>query len=354
MINMKETKMPSTSNLRGHLRGKNFLITGIQGFVGGNLAKALLAKQANVFGLVRDKKPGRFISFEGMDDQVSFISGDLCDKELLERIITEEKINYIYHLAAQVEVGVGLTNPYLTFETNVRGTYTVLEAARRFPETVEAIVVASSDKAYGSYPREQMPYQEDYPLQPRYPYDTSKAAADLIARSYATEIYNLPIVVTRFCNIYGPGQLNFSALIPDGITSAQGYTHFEPRGDGTQIRDFIYVEDVADLYLKIAADLSENPSLSGEIYNAGTKTPVSVREVLETIFKLVGNNTEFERIAAEMSGKKTTGEIDVQFMDYKKVEAVFGWRPVTSLEEGLAKTINWFARFNEERFEGNK
>src|SRR5690606_36361785 len=134
-------------------------------------------------------------------------------KELMARILSEERINAIFHLAAQVEVGVGMSNPYLTFETNVRGTYTLLEAVRQHPEHIQAVIVASTDKSYGSYPKEKMPYKEDYPLKPRYPYDTSKAAADMIAQSYANEVYKLPLVVTRFCNIFGPGQLNFSAVV---------------------------------------------------------------------------------------------------------------------------------------------
>ena len=189
------------------------LITGINGFVGGNIAKKLVELGAEVFGLIRTSKYNSYLYYENIDKQISLIDGEICDFDLLSRIISEEEINVIFHLAAQVEVGVGLKNPYITFETNVRGTYTILESLRLHHDSVHAVVVASSDKSYGEYAKEKMPYKEDYPLIPKYPYDTSKACADMIAQSYTSDVYELPIVITRFSNIYGPGQLNFSALI---------------------------------------------------------------------------------------------------------------------------------------------
>ena len=181
--------------------------------------------------------------------------------------ISEEGINIIFHLGAQVEVGVALNNPYITYETNVRGTYTLLESIRLYPDSVQAVVVASSDKAYGEYAKEKMPYKEDYPLKPEYPYDTSKACADMIARAYSSSPSKLPIVITRFSNIYGPGQLNFSALIPDAIRSALGYSKFIPRGNGSMMRDFLFIEDVVDLYIRIAESLSKDKgNISGQIF----------------------------------------------------------------------------------------
>jgi CDP-glucose 4,6-dehydratase len=335
----------------GFWRGTNVLITGINGFIGGSLAKGLLAQGANVFGLIRNKTQNTLLHFDGLDKKITMIEGDLCDSELLSRIISEEQIHCVFHLAAQVEVGVAAANPYLTFETNVRGTYTLLEAVRRFPQTVKSIVIASSDKAYGSYGRDKMPYKEHYPLKPQYPYDTSKACADMIAQAYASEIYKLPIVVTRFCNIYGPGQLNFSAIMPDAITSALGYTKFIPRGDGSQVRDFIYVEDVVELYLLIGEALAQDPrKISGQIFNAGTNSPVSVREVLKLIYTVAGNKRDFAEVLAAMKLKKTTGEIDCQYMDFEKVNEYFGWKPRHGFKDGLRKTIAWFRRYNEHRF----
>ena len=331
-------------------KGRNVLLTGVNGFIGGNLAKALILNHANVFGIVRSYKPNTFLEYENLSNRVTLMQGDLCNKNFIEQIISEEEIEFIFHLAAQVEVGIGAINPFITFETNVRGTYTLLEAARQFPDKIKSIVVASTDKAYGSYPTEKMPYKEDYPLLPQYPYDTSKAVADLIAQSYASDLYKLPIVVTRFCNIYGPGQLNFSAIIPDAITSAQGYSTFVPRGNGTQVRDFIYIEDVVSLYLMISKHLENNKNIIGEIYNAGSNSPISVKALVKKIFLKLNKEKDLDPIIEAMKGRTTSGEIDTQFMDFEKVNERFGWKPRVSLGEGLDKTIEWFDAYNRLRF----
>jgi len=326
--------------------GVNVFITGINGFVGGNVAKKLVDLGANVFGLIRTKKYNSFLFFENTNKKISLIHGELCDLNLLSRIISEEHINIIFHFAAQVEVGIGLKNPFITFDTNLRGTYTLLESARLYPDALKAIVVASSDKSYGEYPKEKMPYKEDYQLKPKFPYDTSKACADMIAKSYASGKNNLPIVVTRFANIYGPGQLNFSALIPDGISSALGYTKFIPRGDGSMMRDYLYIEDVVDLYLRIAGSLSGNQDrLTGQVFNAGSNKARSVREVLEKIFTLNEKPHLFNEILKLMKNKKTVGEINFQFMDYKKVNEYFGWYPKNSFDDGIEKTVDWYKRY---------
>jgi CDP-glucose 4,6-dehydratase len=326
--------------------GKNVFITGINGFIGGNLCKKLIVEGANVFGLIRNISKDNFISYEGLTDHVVLIQGELNDKDLICRIISEEQIHVIFHFAAQVEVGVGMDNPYLTNETNIRGTYTLCEAARLHSTNIEAIVIASSDKAYGSYNQDRMPYKEDYPLLPKYPYDTSKACADMVAQSYANELYNLPIVITRFCNIYGSGQLNFSAIIPDAISSAFGYSTFIPRSDGSLIRDFIYVEDVIDLYMLIAIELKKDPvKIKGQIFNAGTNSPISMRELLKIIYSLIDNMGEYERILKLMKDNITVGEINCQYMDFEKANKFFGWSPKMDLNEGLSQTIKWFEKY---------
>ena len=329
-------------------QGKNVFITGINGFIGGNLAKDLLDKGANVFGLVRNQSFQTFLYFESLEKEIIIIRGELTDKELLNRIMSENNINVVYHLAAQVEVGVGLLNPYLTFETNIRGTYTLLEAIRAHGELVESVIFASTDKAYGAYAADQMPYKENYPLLPKYPYDTSKACSDMIAQVYANEIFKMPIAITRFSNIYGPGQLNFSALIPDSITSALGFSKFIPRGDGSMIRDFLYVGDVVDLYLRIGESMAISPEkISGEVFNAGTNKPISVRDILEVVYKLAGNKSDFEEILNLMNKKQTVGEIQCQYMNYDKVNEYFKWSPTYSLQDGLIKSIEWYKRWNK-------
>ena len=328
--------------------GKSVLITGINGFIGGNLAEALTAAGANVFGLIRNRNSRSYLFHEGLDRRVTLVEGDLGDKELLTRVIGEEQIHTIFHLASQVEVGVAAAHPQLTFETNVRGTYQLLEAVRLASGGVRAVVVASSDKAYGSYPRRKMPYREDYPLIPRYPYDVSKACADMIAQSYASELYRLPILVTRFSNIYGPGQLNFSAVLPDAIRACLGYGKFVPRGDGTQIRDFLFVKDVVALYLAMAESLAHRPEkLRGKVFNAGTRQPLSIREVLAVVHRLTGRESDLPALYRGMKKRKTTGEIDCQFMDYATVRKEFGWTPKTRFAVGAEETIAWFRAYFE-------
>ncbi len=327
-------------------KGKNVFITGVNGFVGGNLAKALVALGANIFGLIRDKTWDSFLFFEGINKKITLIEGDLIDKELLLRVLSEEDIQNVFHFGAQVEVGVARTNPYLTYETNVRGTYGLMEAVRLGAKSIQSIVIASTDKAYGSYPKAKMPYRENYPLIPQYPYDVSKACADMIARSYACDLYRLPVVVTRFCNIFGPGQLNFSALIPDATRSALGYSEFIPRGDGSQTRDFIFVEDVVALYLKLGEGLGKDPRrLSGEVFNAGTNRPASVRQVLRAVYAAAGNKKGFLKVEKRFKGRRTAGEIDCQYMDYKKAHRFFGWKPKRSFEDGLSETVEWYGRY---------
>lgn len=326
-------------------RNSNVLITGVSGFVGGQIAKKLLELGANVHGLIRDKKANTFTSMSELDDQIDFVVGDLCNLQLLERIISERQIQYVFHLAAQVEVGVGLQNPYLTFESNVRGTYTLLEAVRRFNSSIKAVIVASSDKSYGEYPAEEMPYEEQYPLLAKYPYDTSKACTDMIANAFANDAYGLPIVTTRFCNIYGPGQLNFSAIIPEAMRSLIENYPFEPRSDGKMIRDFLYVEDVVDLYITIAEHLTVDPNrYRGQVYNAGPNEPVSMRDLLQTIFHQNNQHAAYEVVLQKMISKDTYGEISTQSMSHDKALAHFGWKPKTTLKDGLMKTYSWYNR----------
>jgi len=333
------------------VRNKKILVTGVTGFVGGNLVDKLYQAGASVFGIVRNDNPTSYLYVEGYYEKIRLIKGDISDHELLYNIITEQQIDIIFHLAAQVEVGVGLTNPFLTFETNVRGTYNLMEACRIAKNSghhIEAIVVASSDKAYGEYPVDQMPYRENYPLLPKYPYDTSKACADMICQAYAIEQYKLPVVITRFSNIYGPGQMNFSAIVPDGIRSALGYSTFIPRSDGYMVRDFLFSEDVAELYIRIAIALSNDPDkLRGHVFNAGSNDPINVRSVISKIYQEIGNHKELERVLSDMNGKKTTGEIQYQHMSFDKVFEYFNWKPQHNIDAGLTKTIKWFRTYFE-------
>jgi CDP-glucose 4,6-dehydratase len=330
---------------RYYWQGKNVFITGVNGFIGSNLAKYLVESGAIVTGLIRNLDEDSLLYIEGIAPQIKIVQGELVDKEVLRRIIVEEQIQYIFHLAAQVEVGLAREYPYLTWETNIRGTYCLLESVRENSGNIEAVVIASSDKAYGQYGRNKMPYKEDYPLIPMYPYDVSKACADMIARSYSTDLYSLPVIVTRFCNIYGPGQLNFSAVIPDATRCALGYGDFIPRSDGSQIRDYIYVEDVVQLYAVIAERLSQTSSLGGEVFNAGTNEPRRIREIVEMVFKMTGRDEKYKEIDKLWAKKKTIGEIEYQYMDFEKVNKYFGWKPGTDFNAGIGKTIEWYKKY---------
>ena len=338
----------SSSN---YWQGKNVLITGINGFIGGNLAKSCYLHGANVVGLIRNMRQDSFLFYEEIAKKINIIQGDITDKELLRKIIVEEQINCVFHLAAQVEVGLAREYPFLTWETNIRGTYSLLEAIRDNSDKIEAIIIASSDKAYGSYDQEKLPYLENYPLRPIYPYDVSKACVDMIARCYSTDLFSLPIIITRFCNIYGPGQLNFSALIPDTIRAALGYHKFVPRSNGLNIRDYIYVDDAVGLYMLFAEKSSQDKILKGEIFNAGTNKPKRVKDIVSKIYEVLDKEEEYLKIKDMWTGKQTVGEIDYQYMSYDKLSKYFEWKPQIDFDIGLEKTIEWYEKYLKEKQE---
>ena len=327
-------------------KNKNILITGVNGFVGSNLAKFFILQEANVFGISKKIIENSLLNFEDLSKNINFNLISLCDYDSVCSFFKINNIDICFHLAAQVEVGVANENPFSTWETNIKGTYNLLEAIRLHNSNIQAIIVASSDKAYGSYDKSEMPYKEDYPLKPLYPYDTSKACADLISRSYASDIYSLPIAITRFANIYGPGQLNFSALFPDCIRSALGYSKFIPRGNGTHIRDFLYIDDVINLYALISIKLIEDKAkISGQVFNAGTNEPKIVKDIINIIYQKIGNTKDLEELNSKLGNNTTIGEIDCQYMDYEKVNNYFGWTPSTNFDQGIESTIYWYKNY---------
>jgi CDP-glucose 4,6-dehydratase len=271
------------------------------------------------------------------------VRGDLLEYETLVRALNEHQIRAVFHLAAQTIVGAANRSPLSTFETNVRGTYTLLEACRNVgvvAEPVERIVVASSDKAYGDH--DELPYREDSPLQPRYPYDVSKAATDMIARSYATT-YEMPVAVTRLANVYGGGDLNWSRIVPDTARALVNDKRPVIRSDGTPERDYMYVEDAVGAYLAIAESL-DGDEFRGRAWNAGTGTPVPVRDVVQRLITASGKDLE-----PDIQGTGTPhGEIDRQFLDSTAIERDLGWSAQWDLDRGLRATWEWYA----ERLEG--
>jgi CDP-glucose 4,6-dehydratase len=285
--------------------------------------------------LRRDVDPASRFRTDGVEDRCTIALADLTDQDALVRVLNEHDVHEVFHLAAQTIVGTANRSPFGTWEANVRGTYSLLEACRALG-TVERIVVASSDKAYGDH--DELPYREDFPLQPRYPYDVSKACTDLIARSYA-HTYGLRVAVTRLANIYGPGDLNWSRIIPDTARALARGERPVIRSDGTPERDFLYVEDAVDAYLAIAASL-DRPELNGRAWNAGWGSPVAVIDVVRTLIEVSGRDVE-----PDIQGEGTPhGEIDRQFLDSTAMREELGWTPQWEMERGLAVTWEWYRR----------
>jgi CDP-glucose 4,6-dehydratase len=317
------------------LGGRSVLVTGAYGLLGSWLAKALVAQGARVTVIKRDDTMASALTLEGTEQRVNVVRGDVADLSLIERALTEYEVDTVFHLAAQAIVGIASRSPLSTFETNIRGTWIVLEACRRVG--VRAAIVAASDKAYGMH--DDLPYREEHALQPRYPYEVSKAATDMIARSY-WHTYGLPVAVTRLANMYGGGDLNTSRLVPEVVLAAIDGRPPVIRSDGTAQRDFLYVEDAVRAYLAICALVDAGPG-AGEAFNAGGERPYSVLEVVETACRAAGAN-----VAPQIRGEGTpTGEIDCQWLDSAKLRAASGWAPQVGLEEGLARTVDWYRRY---------
>jgi CDP-glucose 4,6-dehydratase len=315
------------------------LVTGGRGFGGSWLVRALLADGAEVVSFDRRESSRSSLVLHAIDSEIADVQGDLRDPEALRQALREHRIDSVFHLAAQAIVGSANASPVPTFETNVEGTWNLMEACRE--AGVERVVVASSDKAYG--PHEELPYTEEAALQPVFPYDVSKAAADMIARSY-WHTYELPVAVTRFANIYGGGDLNFSRLIPEAVTSVLDGRRPVIRSDGTPERDFLYVEDVARAYLAIAGALAAGGA-GGQAFNAGWGEPHSVREVLDLVCEVAGSEIE-----PDIQGTgNPDGEIDRQYLDSTKIREATGWEPQVALREGLERTLSWYAEHPEAR-----
>jgi CDP-glucose 4,6-dehydratase len=312
---------------------RSVFVTGATGFVGAHVARRLVERGARVVCLQRDSVRANLLDLFDLRSDVTVVNGSVEDYALMERVVTEYEIEAVFHLAAQAIVGAANRSPLSTFEANIRGTYSLLEACRR-AEIVKRVVVASSDKAYGSH--DQLPYGEDYPLLGLFPYDASKACADIIARSFA-HTYGTPVVVSRFANIYGPGDMNLSRIIPSAIVSA---LRDEPpiiRSDGTPVREFVYVDDVARGYLLLAEKIDE---VRGEAFNFGAGEPTSMLDLVNRVIRLAGKEGRVE--PRVMLQRKIEREIDAQYLSAAKAEARLGWRAEVGLDEGLKRTIDWY------------
>lgn len=314
---------------------RSVFVTGASGLVGGWVTRALLAAGARLTVLLRDRVPGCQLVREGLLEQVAVVHGDLVDQPLLERALAEYEADTVIHLAAQAIVGVANRQPVGTFEANIRGTWTLLEACRRTPR-VGALVVASSDKAYGAQP--VLPYDESMPLRGAHPYDVSKACADLLAQSYAAT-YDLPVAVTRCGNLFGGGDLNWNRIIPGTIRSLLAGERPVVRSDGQFVRDYLYVEDGAQAYLTLAQQLAERPELRGRAFNFSYEQPLTVLEVVDRVRRLMGSNLEPD------VRNEASHEIREQYLSAARARAELGWAPAYDLDEGLRRTVGWYRGF---------
>lgn len=323
------------------MSGRSVFVTGGYGLLGAWLVRALVQRGDRVVVLQRDRTPRSALLLGDLERSLDVVHGDLNDPGLVARALGEYEVDTVFHLAAQTIVGTANRSPLATFETNVRGTWTLLEACRL--HGAERVLVAASDKAYGA--SATLPYREDHPLEPRFPYDVSKAATDLITRSY-WHTYGLPVAVTRFANLYGGGDLNRSRLVPEAIGAALAGRAPVIRSDGTPERDFLYVEDAVAAYLLLADALDADaarpggsaPRARGEAFNAGGGRPHAVRDVVARICAIAGTDVE-----PDVRGAGTpAGEIDRQYVDPSKLRELTGWEPAVGLDEGLERTVAWY------------
>jgi len=319
-------------------RDRRVLVTGATGLLGGWVVRRLLGLRADVVCVVRDWVPDAGIAGEGVLQQVKVVRGDVRDAGLVERAVGEYEVATVFHLAAQTIVGIANRNPASTFETNIQGTWNLLEACRRVAPKAQ-VVVASTDKAYGSVP--SLPYTEETPLRGQHPYDVSKSCADLIAQSYAVT-YGLPVAVTRCGNLYGGGDLNWNRVVPGTIRAVLRDERPVIRSDGQYVRDYFYVEDAAAAYTTLAEHLARTPSLAGEAFNFSTGEPMTVLDLVRRILRLMDSNLEPD------VRNEASNEIREQSLSAAKAERVLGWRPLFELDEALRRTIAWYqARLGE-------
>ncbi|MDD5476700.1 MAG: GDP-mannose 4,6-dehydratase [Candidatus Omnitrophica bacterium] len=315
-------------------KNKVIFITGANGFLGSHLVKRALAYKARVIVLIKEDIPCSLFRIDGLDRKSKIYKGDLSDSKLINSIFRKNKIDVCFHIAAQAIVGIANKSPIGTFKTNIEGTWNILEAARVFG--VKAMVVASSDKAYGEH--KKLPYKEDSPLIALHPYDASKSCTDILSRTYA-HTYNLPVAVTRCANIYGPGDCNFSRIIPDTCRSVIKGKNPVIRSDGTPLRDYAFVEDIVDAYFVLAKSLLNKKIKFGEAFNFGIGKPISVIKLVRMILEVSGKTGLVPEI---LSKGKIKGEIDRQYLSSGKARKVLGWYPKHTLQKGLGITYQWY------------
>jgi CDP-glucose 4,6-dehydratase len=319
----------------GFWRDRPTLVTGATGLLGSWLTRSLTESGADVVCLVRDWVPQSELVRSKTLERVKMVRGDVRDRDLIERVLGEYEVDVVFHLAAPTIVGIANLNPVSTFESNIQGTWNLLEACRRSPR-VKSIVVASSDKAYGH--QEALPYAENTPLEGRHPYDVSKSCADLIAQTYG-ETYKLPVAVTRCGNFYGGGDLNWNRIVPGTIRSVLRGGRPVIRSDGKFVRDYFYVEDGAAAYMLLAERLVQDPQLSGACFNFSNELQITVLDLVNNILCKMES-----RLQPEVRNE-ASNEIRRQYLSAQLARQTLGWSPLFTLEQGLERTIAWYKDF---------
>jgi CDP-glucose 4,6-dehydratase len=323
------------NTMDGYWRDRRVFVTGCTGLVGSWTVRELVKQGAHVVGLVRDRVSGSELVRSGLHQRIDVVHGCVEDQSLVERALAEYEIQTVFHLAAQTIVGIANRSPLSTFETNIKGTWCVLEAARRCGTTPQ-VIVASSDKAYGE--QQNLPYTEDAPLEGRHPYDASKSCTDILALTYH-HTYRLPVCVTRCGNFFGGGDLNWNRLVPGTIRSVLRRERPVIRSDGSYIRDYFYVQDGAAAYLHLAECMARRPDVAGQAFNFSTEIQVSVLDMVRRILRLMKSNLEPD-VRCEASN-----EILHQYLSAAKARTMLGWVPNFSLDEALCETIRWYCHY---------
>ncbi len=313
---------------------KNILVTGCTGLLGSWLTRSLVEKGANVVGLIRDLVPKSNLNGSGINKKITTVRGELEDYSILERTLNEYEIDTVFHLGAQTIVTIANRSPLSTFESNIKGTWNILEACRKSP-LVERIVCASSDKAYGE--QKELPYNENTPLEGRHPYDVSKSCSDLLCSSYY-ETYGLPVCVTRCGNFYGGGDLNFNRIVPGTIRSILKHERPIIRSDGSMVRDYFYIEDGAAAYMLLAEKM-KNSGIHGHAFNFSNEQPLTVLEIADKVLKVMKSDLE------PVVLNEASNEIKYQYLSSKNATQMLKWKPIYTIEDGLQKTVEWYQKF---------
>lgn len=322
-------------------KDKKIVVTGANGFLASHLTVHLLKNKARVIGIIKEEIPASFLNLKLKEKKyrnLKIIKGTIVNYTFIRKLFKDYQPDICFHLAAQAIVVEANRSPISTFKTNIEGTWNILEAIREFSSRTR-VIVASSDKAYGEH--KKLPYTEGASLQALHPYDASKACADILARTYA-HTYNLAVAITRCANIYGPGDTNFSRIVPDSLRSIILNKNPILRSDGTPLRDYIYIEDAITAYSCLAKALFNNGAIKGEAFNFGTGEPISVLNLVKLMIKLSRN---YRLQPVILSKTKIKGEIDKQCLSSKKANAILGWRPQYTLREGLIKTLDWYRNY---------